>query len=123
MTGGRPTSYERFAANPSNALGARLAEARRRRAMSAVTVAQQLAPHDDVQALARRVLRLEQGKRLDLLLAQRLARLYGTTLAALVADTPPEQLALRILSRLSARNRIRVLRCLRDVARAANARR
>lgn len=50
-------------------LGARLAIKRRRLGLSLVATAHRLAPEIDSNALARRIQRLEQGKRPDLALA------------------------------------------------------
>jgi len=94
-----------------------LANARRHLGLSLVAAARRLAPDADASVLARRILRLEQGKRQDLTLAQALANIYGTTLAALIAETGLERLVLRALSHLPERDRVHAWRRVRDMAR------
>lgn len=103
---------------PATLLGSRLAAERHRLGLSLLAVACGLNPELDSTSLARRIHRAESGKRVDLALAQRLALAYGTTLAALMADSPIERLSLRTLARLDERQRVRAWRYLRRLAGA-----
>ncbi len=95
-------------------------ERRLRESVSETATAHRLAPEIDSNALARRIQRLEQGKRPDLALANSLARLFGTTLPALVAETELSRRTLDTFERLSNRDRIRAWRRVRDPTRDAS---